>query len=171
MLISFKKGFTLVELMLVVVIVAIFAMIAIPSYQSYIRRSNADAVQAEMLRLADQLENYKSRNFSYHGFDPYYLYGKTAGISSFDFPVKTDATKRYTVTLADISSDTAGTLLSTNESGLGQKWAIIAIPVDTKYDAMLLTSTGTRCKTTYYTASDLTNIEAYTDCGSSSSDW
>lgn len=170
MLMSFKKGFTLVELMVVVVIIAIFAMIAIPSYQSYIRRSDANAVQAEMLRLADQLENYKSRNFSYHGFDPYYLYGQTSGMSNFDFPLRIGATKRYTVTLADVSVSTATTLLP-NSTGLGQKWAIIAIPVDTKYDAMLLTSTGTRCKSTYYTATDLTNIEAYTDCGSSSSDW
>lgn len=171
MLMSFKKGFTLIELMVVVVIVAIFAMIAIPSYQSYIRRSDAAAVQAEMLRLADQLENYKSRNFSYHGFDPYYLYGKTSGVSSFSFPVKMGATQRYTITLADVSTSTATTLLSSDTTGLGQKWAIIAIPVDTKYDAMLLTSTGTRCKATYYTSADLTNIEAYTDCGSNSSNW
>ncbi|WP_319822801.1 type IV pilin protein [Acinetobacter qingfengensis] len=172
MTMSSIRGFTLVELMLVVIIVAIFAVVAIPSYQAYIRRSHAAAVQAEMLRLADQLEHYKSRNFSYHGFDPYYLYGKTSGVSSFEFPVQDDVTKRYTITLADVSSgNNDGSLLATNNDGLGQKWAINAIPKSTQYDAMLLTSTGVRCKTTYYSDADLTDISAYTGCGSSTASW
>ena len=57
-----SKGFTLIELMLVIVIVAIFAAIAIPSYQAQIRRSDAAAVQQEIQKLAEQLERYKSWN-------------------------------------------------------------------------------------------------------------
>ena len=51
-----SSGFTLIELMVVVVIIAILAAIAIPSYQSYIRKNLTAQVQQEMLKLADQLE-------------------------------------------------------------------------------------------------------------------
>lgn len=167
-----SKGFTLIELMVVVVIVAIFAMIAIPSYQTYIRKSDTAAAKSEMLRLADQLNHYKSRNFSYHGFDPYYLYKgiKTVGISSYDFPVNTNGVKRYTITLADVSSSTPTTLLASS-TGLGQKWAISAIPKDTGYDAMLLKSDGFGCTNVYYQSSDLIDIQNYTDCGVNAINW
>ena len=40
-------GFTLIELMVVVVIVAIFAAITIPFYQSYIRRAETSKAKQE----------------------------------------------------------------------------------------------------------------------------
>ncbi len=66
---SLEQGFTLIELMIVVVIVAIFAAIAIPSYQTYIRRAQASQAQQEVQRLASELARWKSRNFSYQGFN------------------------------------------------------------------------------------------------------
>ncbi|MFV5423284.1 prepilin-type N-terminal cleavage/methylation domain-containing protein, partial [Acinetobacter baumannii] len=42
-ILRFNQGVTLIELMVVIVIVAIFASIAIPSYQSYSRRATASA--------------------------------------------------------------------------------------------------------------------------------
>jgi type IV pilus assembly protein PilE len=46
-----NKGFTLIELMIVVVVIAILASIAIPSYREYVLRSNRRAAQAAMLEL------------------------------------------------------------------------------------------------------------------------
>ena len=60
-----KTGFTLIELMFVIVIIAIIAAIAIPSYQQYMRRAEAAKVNQEMLRIAQELEKHKARNFSY----------------------------------------------------------------------------------------------------------
>ena len=47
-----KKGFTLIELMIVVAIVAILAMIAVPMYQRYIERSRNTAAQNMLQQLA-----------------------------------------------------------------------------------------------------------------------
>lgn len=163
-----NRGFTLIELMITVVIVAFLAAIAIPSYQSYTRKVKAAEVQQEILKLVEQLERYKSRNFSYRGFDPKYLYDSNTALSEIKFPsaTKTD----YVITLADVSTTTPTTLLST-ATGKGKRWAIKAIPTAIKYDAFLISNHGIRCKKTYLVANDLVDINAYTGCGTGSEKW
>lgn len=55
-----KKGFTLLELMIVVAIVGILASIAYPSYRKYVIRSNRGEAKAALLELAQYME----RNFT-----------------------------------------------------------------------------------------------------------
>ena|SRR5690554_1781401 len=80
-----QTGFTLIELMVVVVIVALRAAIAMPSYQVYIQRSHLAQAQQEMQKLAEQLERHKAKNFSYKGFEASYLYKDKTGTLSSNF--------------------------------------------------------------------------------------
>ncbi|ENX12865.1 hypothetical protein F894_02785 [Acinetobacter sp. CIP 51.11] len=80
-----QLGFTLIELMVVVVIVALLAAIALPSYQIYVQRSHLAQAQQEMQKLAEQLERHKAKNFSYKGFEASYLYRDKDGVLNSNF--------------------------------------------------------------------------------------
>lgn len=58
-------GFTLIELMITVVIVAILAAVAYPSYQRYVIRSNRSEAQQFMLDVANREEEYFLNNRLY----------------------------------------------------------------------------------------------------------
>jgi type IV pilus assembly protein PilE len=58
-------GFTLIELMIVVVIVGILAAIAYPSYQQYARETKRADAHAALLRIATLEEKFFSNNNTY----------------------------------------------------------------------------------------------------------
>lgn len=60
-------GFTLVELMIAVAILAIVAAVALPLYNQYSQRTYRTEAQADLLNCAQALERYAARNFSYDG--------------------------------------------------------------------------------------------------------
>jgi type IV pilus assembly protein PilE len=55
------RGFTLIELMIVVVVVGILAAIAYPSYQNQVRKSKRADGKAELLETAQELERCYTR--------------------------------------------------------------------------------------------------------------
>ena len=59
------RGFTLIELMIVVALIAILASIAYPSYQESVLKTKRTEAQAEMLDVAQRLQRFKIANFSY----------------------------------------------------------------------------------------------------------
>lgn len=173
-------GFTLIELMVVLIIVAIFAAIAIPSYQGYMERRDLAVAKQESLRIANELERFKAKNFSYKGFDATYLYpsyDSTTG--TLNLPVGATGTAvKYTITLVDggsgykpltIAKNNDGTETSDSASVKGLTWAMSVErakeggePKQPRNFDLLLTSTGTRCMTKI---KDL--VIDYANCGDS----
>ncbi|WP_062817600.1 type IV pilin protein [Alcanivorax sp. NBRC 102024] len=66
-MIKSAEGFTLIELMIVVVIVSILAAIAWPSYQNHVENARRTEAQGDIMALASSLETYRSQNLSYGG--------------------------------------------------------------------------------------------------------
>jgi type IV pilus assembly protein PilE len=52
------RGFTLMELMIVVAVVAILGAIALPSYNQHVIRGNRTAAQRFMMDVADREEQF-----------------------------------------------------------------------------------------------------------------
>lgn len=60
-----NKGFTLIEVMIVVAIIGILAAIAYPSYDEYVKRGNRTEGQAFLMDVAARQERYFSQNNAY----------------------------------------------------------------------------------------------------------
>ncbi|KGY08290.1 type IV pilin protein [Vibrio sinaloensis] len=56
------KGFTLIELMIVVAIIGVLSAIAIPAYQDYVKRSEAASALATVKALITPAELYYQKN-------------------------------------------------------------------------------------------------------------
>lgn len=63
-----RRGFTLIELMIVVAVIAVIAAIAFPNYQDSVRRGRRGLVKSEMADLTQRAERFHSINNTYVGF-------------------------------------------------------------------------------------------------------
>jgi type IV pilus assembly protein PilE len=57
-----QSGFTLIELMITVAVVAVLAAIAIPSYADYVTRSRRNDVRISLAQSAQWLERFRAEN-------------------------------------------------------------------------------------------------------------
>jgi type IV pilus assembly protein PilE len=129
-----QKGFTLIEVMVAVVIVAILATIAIPSYREYVIRSHRRAAQAAMMEIATQQQQYFVANRWYAtaaqlGYvlppevDEYY--DLTINAPAPAVPPAAPALPTFTITLTATGSQAGDGPLSINSEGVktpAAKW-------------------------------------------------
>ncbi|AXY58931.1 MULTISPECIES: type IV pilin protein [Acinetobacter] len=175
-----NHGFTLIELMIVLIIVAIFMAIAIPSYQQFMRKRDLAIAQQESLRIAAELERFKSKNFSYKGFDPTFSYpGFNKETGELYLPVgATSSNARFLLTVVDSATKnplniilSAGKETDASKAVRGLGWVMKveriktgtgggALPKEPKNYDLLIKSDGLRCMTR---TADM--VKNFNDCG------
>jgi len=62
-----QKGFTLMELMIVIVIIGVLAAIGVPSYKNYVNKAKEGTCQANRRSLQTAVGLYYAENTSYPG--------------------------------------------------------------------------------------------------------
>ncbi|WP_440531521.1 type IV pilin protein [Variovorax sp. YR566] len=123
-------GFTLIELMITVAIVAILAAVALPSYQQYVIRSKRSAAQAQMMDIANRQQQFLLANRSYADktaltASGYALPAEVNSNYSYDIVLSTTGVPGYTLTLTPIGGQTGDGALTLNSDGVktpAEKW-------------------------------------------------
>jgi type IV pilus assembly protein PilE len=131
--INHHRGFTLIELMIVVAVVGILATIAYPSFQDYVRRAARAEARAAMLHMAQLQE----RNFSDRGAYVAIASGlRSDGWQSANWSGSDFNTRKYDVTVA----------LNVASGSTTLPFVITATPLtaDAKCGNLTLASDGTR---------------------------
>lgn len=83
------KGFSLIELMIVVAIIGVISVIAIPQYSQYVIRGNRAAAQSFMMDVANREKQYLLDARSY-----------AATLTALGMTPPVDVSRNYTVTIS-----------------------------------------------------------------------
>lgn len=126
-----NRGFTLIELMIVVAIIGVLVAIAYPSYQEHVRKTNRVGAQSEIIEISRKLANYKASNYRFVG----------ANLQILNIPTQFPPTGQVLYNIA-ITPVVNGALT-------GDTWVLTATPTGTQVGNghLVLNHRGERCWT------------------------
>jgi type IV pilus assembly protein PilE len=126
--VAIARGFTLIELVIVVAIVAILAAIALPSYRQQVLKAHRSQAKADLLEYSQGLERYYSVNRTYVGAAlPFAVSPRDGAGGSPYYNLALNAVagppSTYTITATPINSQTGDVRCGTlTVNQLGQKF-------------------------------------------------
>lgn len=126
---SDSRGFTLIEILIVVAILGVLTAIALPAYQNSILRSGRAEAKGELLQVASDQERYFSSNNAY--------IADATPLVTDGLTTRTTQNALYTITVAACSGGAIGNCFIATATAVGDQ-----LPDDC--DTLTLTSTGVR---------------------------
>lgn len=113
-----QRGFTLIELMIVVVIVAILTAIAYPSYKQHVIKARRSDAEGALLNFANAMERFYTKNGTYLGAAS--GGGNTGAPAIFATQAPVDGADKYYNLTINAATATTYTLRATPIAGSGQ---------------------------------------------------